>query len=361
MEECKMMYEIEIGEHKIGPNHPPLIVAEISGNHNGSLQRALELVEAAHQAGVRAVKIQTYTPDTLTLDIAEGEFFIADDTSPWKGASLYDLYKKAYTPWEWHKPIFDRCRELGLTAFSTPFDETAVDFLESLEVPCYKIASLEIVDLPLIKRAASTGKPLIISTAGASLSEIDEAVTTARQAGCNDLVLLKCTLAHPTSPSDSHLRTIPHLASCFNTLVGLSDHSLSLGVSIASVALGASLIEKHLILSRSEGGVDSTFSLEPHEFKVLVEEAKNAWQALGKVHYSRLHLERASLSHRPSLYFVADLKEGETVQPHHIRSVRPCKGLPPKEIDNVIGLELKHSVKKGTPVNWQLFKAKYLY
>lgn len=350
------MNEIRIGKHTIGLQHPPFIVAEISGNHNGSLERALELVQAAKQAGVHAVKLQTYTPDTITLDIKENEFFIDNPSSPWKGRSLYDLYTEAYTPWEWHQPIFELCSHLGLTAFSTPFDETAVDFLENLNVPCYKIASLEIVDLPLIKKVAETGKPLIMSTAGASLSEISEAVDTARQAGCQDLILLKCTSAHPATPADCHLRTLPHLSATFNTLVGLSDHTLSIGVPLASVALGSVFIEKHLILSRAEGGVDSMFSLEPQEFQLLVSESHKAWQALGSINYAPLPAEKASLSHRPSLYFVVDIAEGTIVQPHHIRSVRPCNGLPPKEIGKLIGLQLRRDVKKGTPVSWKLFQ-----
>lgn len=350
------MTAITIGSKKIGVDYPPFIVAELSGNHQGSLERAMSLVEAAHQAGAHAVKLQTYTADTLTWNSREVEFFIANEHSPWKGKSLYELYQEAYTPWEWHPLLFERCRQLGLIAFSTPFDETAVDFLEKLNVPCYKIASLEIVDLPLIKKVAATKKPLILSTAGASLAEIDEAVSCARKAGCQELILLKCTSAYPAKPTDCHLRTIPHLASSFNTPVGLSDHTLGIGVSTASIALGACLIEKHFTLSRTEGGVDSGFSLEPHEFKQLVVESKAAWEALGKVTYSHMEAERTSLSHRPSLYFVENLAIGDIVQPHHIRSIRPAQGLPPKEIDKVIGLELKCAIKKGTAVSWEVFK-----
>lgn len=351
-----MSIEICIGSHRIGNQHPPFIVAELSGNHNGSLEHALKLVEAAKSAGAHAVKLQTYTPDTITLDIREGEFVIHDPKSLWNGRNLYDLYQEAYTPWEWHQPIFERCRELDLVAFSTPFDETAVDFLEDLKVPCYKIASLEIVDLPLIQKVAATGKPLIMSTGGATLVEIAEAVATARKAGCDNIVLLKCTSAYPAMPSDCHLKTLTHLSTSFNTLVGLSDHTLSLGVPIASVALGACLIEKHLTFSRAEGGVDSAFSLEPHEMAELVAESKKAWQALGHIQYGTQESEKTTLSHRPSLYFVEDLQEGEIIKPHHIRSVRPAKGLPPKEFEHIVGLELKHSIKKGTPVNWSDFK-----
>lgn len=351
-----MMQEITIGSYKVGPQHPPFIIAEISGNHRGSLERAIQLVEMAKKSGVHAIKLQTYTPDTITLDIKEGEFAINDPSSLWNGRTLYDLYEEAHTPWEWHQPIFDRCRELGLIYFSTPFDETAVDFLEKFQVPCYKIASLEIVDLPLIRKAAATGKPLIISTGGSTLGEISAAVQAAREGGCKELILLKCTSAYPTSPTDSHLRTIPHLAACFNTLVGLSDHTLGLGVPIASIALGSCLIEKHLTFRRDEGGVDSAFSLEPSEFKELVEESKKAWQALGSIRYAPLNSEKTSISHRPSLYFVQDLPAGTVVQPHHIRSVRPSSGLPPKEFDHVIGMQLKGQVQKGTPLSWDLFK-----
>ncbi len=351
------MAEISIGGRKIGVNHPPYIVAELSGNHNGSLENALKLVEAAKAAGVHAVKLQTYTPDTITLDVKEGEFFINDPASLWQGKSLYQLYQEAYTPWEWHQPLFKRCLELGLTVFSTPFDETAVDFLETLQVPCYKIASLEIVDLPLIRKAAATGKPLILSTGGSTLAEIGEAVAAAREIGCRDLILLKCTSAYPALPADCNLRTLPHLAASFNTLVGLSDHTLGLGVPIASVALGGCFIEKHLCLSREDGGVDSAFSLEPAEFKSLVAETKTAWEALGKINYSALNSEKTTIAFRPSLYFIQDVAAGTIIQPEHIRSLRPGHGLPPKEFDNLIGLRLDKGVKKGTPVSWQLFKS----
>ncbi|MBA3957135.1 MAG: pseudaminic acid synthase [Parachlamydiaceae bacterium] len=348
------MAEIRIGSHRIGPNHPPFVVAELSGNHNGSLQRALDLVAAAKATGVHAIKLQTYTADTITLDIKSGNFVINDPTSLWKGRNLYDLYKEAHTPWEWHQPIFDLCKKLGLTVFSTPFDETAVDFLESLQVPCYKIASLEIVDLPLIRKVAKTGKPLIISTGGSTLLEIEEAVSAARQAGCKELILLKCTSAYPTTPSECNLRTMQDLAKKFNVPVGLSDHTLSLGVPIASIALGGCFIEKHLTLLRANGGVDSAFSLEPHEIKELVEESYKAWQALGKVSYEPLPSEKTSLSHRPSLYFVEDLGAGTVVESHHVRSLRPSGGLPPKDIDKVIGRRVSKDVKKGMPVVWDL-------
>ncbi|MBA3722721.1 MAG: pseudaminic acid synthase [Parachlamydiaceae bacterium] len=351
-----MAKDITIGSFKIGPDHPPFIVAELSGNHHQSLDRAIQLVDIAKEAGVHALKLQTYTADTITLDVKGAEFLITDKDSLWKGRNLYELYQEAHTPWEWHYPIFQRCKELGMLVFSSPFDETSVDFLEELDVPCYKIASPEIVDLPLIHKVASLRKPLIISTGAATLIEIAEAVKTARNAGCEDIILLKCTASYPASPKDSNLRTIPHLAEAFDTLVGLSDHTLGIGAPLASIALGACMIEKHFTISRSGGGVDDAFSLEPDELKSLVVESERAWQALGKIQYSPLKAERVTHSHRPSLYFVEELKPGMIVQMHHIRSVRPGNGLPPKEIDRIIGLKLEHPVKKGTPVSWDLFK-----
>ena len=351
------MNEIQIGRLSIGPSHPPFIVAELSGNHQHSLERALKLVKMAKNAGAHAIKLQTYTPDTITLDIKEGEFLIEDQESLWKNRTLYELYREAHLPWEWHQPIFEYCRQLGIEAFSTPFDETAVDFLEKLQVPCYKIGSPEIVDHDLIRKVAQTGKPLILSTAASTLGEIGEAVAVARQAGCHQLILLKCTASYPAQPRDAHLRTLPHLAESFDALVGLSDHTLGIGVAIASVALGACLIEKHFTLSRQEGGVDSAFSMEPQEFQMLVEESQKAWEALGHIHYLPLHAERVTYSHRPSLYFVEDLLEGTIVLPQHVRTVRPGKGLPPKELSHILGLVLTQTVKKGTPVSWDVFKA----
>ncbi len=355
------MKDIQIGSSFIGSSHPPFVVAELSGNHHHSLEKALKLVEMAKRAGAHAIKLQTYTPDTITLDIKGGEFLIEDQESLWKNRNLYELYQEAHLPWEWHEPIFEYCRQLKIEVFSTPFDETAVDFLETLAVPCYKIASPEIVDHNLIRKAAQTGKPLIISTAASTLVEIGEAVAVAREAGCYQLILLKCTAAYPAQPIDAHLRTIPHLANSFDTLVGLSDHTLGIGVAIASVALGACFIEKHFTLSREEKGVDSAFSLEPHEFKMLVEESKKAWEALGHIHYAPLHAERVTYSHRPSLYFVNDLPRGTIVQSQHIQSVRPGKGLPPKELSQILGLTLMEDVKRGTPVSWNLFKAHHAY
>lgn len=351
------MQEIQIGRCVIGITHPPFIVAELSGNHQKSLKRALELVDIAKKVGVHAIKLQTYTPDTITLNMHGDEFLIKDEQSLWKNRNLYELYQEAHTPWEWHEPIFNHCRQLGIEVFSSPFDETAVDFLESLNVPCYKIASPEIVDLELIKKVALTGKPLILSTGGATLMEIGEAVVTARETGCNQIILLKCTAAYPAKPQDIHLRTIPHLAESFEVLVGLSDHTLGIGVALASIPFGSCLIEKHFTLSRQDGGVDSAFSMEPHELQLLVEESKKAWEALGKIRYAPLQSEKVTLSHRPSLYFIEDLPAGTIVESHHTRTVRPGKGLPPKELSHILGLALSSSVKKGTPVSWEVFKS----
>lgn len=345
---------IQIENHMISPNHPPFIIAEMSGNHNQSLERALEIVEAAAKAGVHALKLQTYTADTMTLDVEHGEFFIEDEASLWKGHSLYKLYQQAYTPWEWHKPIFDRCRELGLIAFSTPFDETAVDFLEELDVPCYKIASFENNHLPLIRKAASTGKPLILSTGMATVAELDEAVRTAREAGCRDLILLKCTSTYPASPEDSNLLTIPHMRDLFQCQVGLSDHTLGIGVAVASVALGATVIEKHFTLSRAEGGVDAAFSLEPHEMKLLVEETERAWQALGTISYGVTENEQKSLRFRRSIYVTRDIKAGEKLTKENIRVIRPGFGLAPKYYGMVLGSIVNQDVSKGTPLTWDL-------
>lgn len=348
------MKEIKIANRIIGEEHPPFIIAEMSGNHNQSLERALAIVEAMAEAGVDAVKLQTYTADTMTLDLAHGEFFIDDPKSLWQGKSLYKLYQEAYTPWEWHEAIFKRCRELGLIAFSSPFDETAVDFLESLGVPCYKIASFENTDLPLIRKVARTGKPVIISTGMATLAELDESVRAFREAGGKELILLKCTSTYPASPENSNLVTIPHLRELFGCPVGLSDHTLGIGVAVASVALGASVIEKHVTLSRAEGGVDAAFSLEPQEMKTLVEETKRAWQSLGQISYGPTDAEVPSLKHRRSLYIVKDLQAGEQLTRDNVRAIRPGLGLPPKYLDLVLGKRVKQSVGKGTPLSWEL-------
>jgi pseudaminic acid synthase len=345
---------IGIKDKNIGKDYPPFIIAEMSGNHNQSLDMALKILEGAAKAGVQALKLQTYTPDTMTLDLTEGEFFIADPQSLWQGRSLYQLYQEAHTPWDWHRPIFNRCRELGLIGFSTPFDATAVDFLEELEVPCYKIASFELTDLPLIRRVAATGKPLIISTGMSTLSELDETVRTAREAGCQDLILLKCTSSYPASPEDSNILTIPHLRELFGCEVGLSDHTLGVGVAVASVALGATVIEKHLTLSRAEGGVDSAFSLEPEEMQALRRETEIAWKALGQVRYLPTAKEKQSLVFRRSLYIVKDMKAGEVLTRENLRAIRPGYGLPPKYLDLLLGKRVNRNVRRGTATSWEI-------
>lgn len=346
---------MKIGHHHVGLDHRPFIIAEMSGNHNQSLDRALQIVEAAAKAGVQALKLQTYTADTMTLDIEDGEFFISDPNSLWKGASLHKLYQQAYTPWEWHKPIFERARELGMLPFSTPFDETAVDFLEDLGVDFYKIASFENTDIPLIRKVAATGKPMIISTGMASIAELDETVRAAREAGCKDLVLLKCTSTYPATPENTNILTIPHLRKLFDVEVGLSDHTMGTGVSVASVALGATVIEKHFTLRRADGGVDSTFSMEPEEMAALVTETERAWQALGKVHYGPASAnEKKSMTYRRSLYITRDVKAGETLDETNVRAIRPGLGLAPKFFDIIIGKKAKSDAKKGTPLNWDL-------
>jgi N-acetylneuraminate synthase len=344
---------IAIAGYAIGASHPPFIIAEMSGNHNQSLERALAIVEAAAKAGAHALKIQTYTADTMTLDLNDDEFFIADPGSLWKGNSLYKLYQQAYTPWEWHKPIFDRCRELGIIGFSTPFDETAVDFLESLNVPCYKIASFENTDIPLIRKAAATGKPLIISTGMATVAELDETVRAAREAGCRDLILLKCTSTYPATPENTNILTIPHMRQLFHCEVGLSDHTMGVGVAVASVALGATVIEKHFTLRRADGGVDSAFSLEPEELQALVMETERAWQSLGTVGYGPVEAERKSLIFRRSLYVVNDIEAGEGFTRDNVRAIRPGKGLPPKHLDFVLNRRAKIALKKGTPLSFE--------
>jgi N-acetylneuraminate synthase len=348
------MRTIKLGNKIIGPDHAPFIVAEMSGNHNQSLERALAIVDAAADSGAHGLKIQTYTADTMTLDINENEFHISDPDNLWKGNSLYKLYEQAHTPWEWHKAIFDRCRERGLVGFSTPFDLTAVDFLESLDVPCYKIASFENTDLPLIRRVAATRKPIIISTGMATIADLDETIRTIRQNGGNDIILLKCTSNYPATPENSNVRTIPHLSELFDVAVGLSDHTPGIGAAVASVALGAVLIEKHFTLSRAEGGVDSAFSLETSEMKALVTETKRAFQSLGKIFYGATGSEKKSLQFRRSLYVVKDMKAGETFSKENLRDIRPGLGLSPKYFDLLLGKRVAKDVKKGTPASWEL-------
>jgi pseudaminic acid synthase len=351
-----IMKDINIAGRLIGPNHPPFIIAEMSGNHNQSLERALEIVDAAAATGAHALKIQTYTADTMTLNIDSGDFFINDPNSLWEGKSLYKLYEEAHTPWEWHKPIFDRCIEKGIIPFSTPFDETAVDFLEDLNIPFYKIASFENTDLPLIQKVASTGKPMIISTGMASIAELDETVRTAREAGCKDIVLLKCTSTYPATPENTNITTIPHMKELFNCHVGLSDHTMGIGVAVASVALGATVIEKHFTLNREDGGVDSAFSMEPLEMSSLVTETEKAWQALGKITYGPTNAEKNSLKFRRSIYTSKDLEPGDILTKENIKIIRPGYGLKPKYYDQLIGVQVNSLIKKGTPLSWELLR-----
>jgi N-acetylneuraminate synthase len=346
-------HAINLGRRTIGPGVRPFVIAEMSGNHNQSLERALAIVEAAARAGAHAVKLQTYTADTMTLDIDEGAFRIEDPKSLWVGRNLYELYQLAYTPWDWHAPIMRRANELGLECFSTPFDETAVDFLEELGAPAYKVASFENTDIPLIRKIAATGKPMIVSTGMASVAELDESVRAAREGGCNDLVLLKCTSTYPASPENTNLRTIPHLRDLFGCQVGLSDHTMGVGASVAAVALGATVIEKHFTLARADGGVDSAFSLEPHELESLVVETERAWQAMGEVRYGYTEAEKQSLLHRRSLYVTQDVKAGEPFTKDNVRAIRPGLGLPPKHIDQVLGRAARADVKRGTPLAWE--------
>jgi pseudaminic acid synthase len=349
-----LLKSLAIAGRSIGRDSMPMVIAEMSGNHKGSLDGALQLVEAAARTGAHALKLQTYTADTMTLDLSEGEFFIDDPDSPWTGNSLYALYEQAHTPWEWHGPIFRRAHELGMTCFSSPFDETAVDFLESLAVPCYKVASFENTDTPLLKKIAATGKPMIISTGMATVAELDETVRTARAAGCEDLLLLKCTSTYPATPESSNLLTIPHMRALFGCEVGLSDHSLGIGVAVAAVAMGATVIEKHLTLDRNDGGVDSSFSLEPADFAQLVVETGRAWQALGTVAYGPTDAEQRARLRRRSVYVTQDLEPGDVLTTDNVRCIRPGLGLAPKHFESLLGRRVGQAVKKGTPMRWDL-------
>lgn len=348
------MAVIRIAERKVGLDHAPFVIAEMSGNHNQSLDRALEIVDAAAHAGAHALKIQTYTPDTMTIDCCRSEFVISNPASLWAGRTLYDLYREAHTPYEWHGPIFARAREQGMIPFSTPFDESAVDFLESLGAPCFKIASFENTDLPLIRRAASTGKPLIISTGMATVAELDDVVRTARAAGCRDLILLKCTSSYPATPEHSNILTLRHLRELFDCEVGLSDHTMGIGVSVASIALGATVIEKHFTTARADGGVDSAFSMEPAEMEQLVVETEQAWQALGRVSYGPTAAEKQALRFRRSLYVVRDLEAGDVLTPENVRAIRPGFGLPTKYLEQVLGRVVRKPVARGTALTWEL-------
>ncbi len=337
----------------IGAAHRPYIIAEMSGNHNQSLERALALVDAAANAGAHAIKLQTFTAETMTLDVANTEFQAAPG-SLWSGRSLYSLYAEASTPWEWHRPIIERARQCGIACFSSPFDESAVEFLETLDVPAYKIASFECVDLPLIRRVARTGKPVIISTGMATVTEIAEAVDTARSNGCEQLILLKCTSTYPASPVNTHIRTIPHMRDLFQCEIGLSDHTIGVGVSVAAVTLGATIIEKHFTLDRNDGGVDSAFSLEPAELASLVVETERAWQSLGEIRYGATEAEEKGRLRRRSIYVTRDVPAGEILTPENIRRIRPGYGLAPKHYDAVLGRAVRTDIAKGTPLAWDM-------
>lgn len=345
---------MKIADRILGRDVPPFVIAEMSGNHNQSLERALSIVEAAAASGAHALKIQTYTADTMTLDKEDGEFHIDDPTSLWRGKSLHQLYREAYTPWEWHAPILERARRLGMIAFSTPFDESAVDFLETLDVPCYKIASFENADIPLLRKVAATGKPIIASTGMATLAELDELVATVRTAGGASLVLLKCTSSYPATAENSNLCTIPHMRDLFGCEVGLSDHTIGIGAAVAAVALGATVIEKHFTLRRADGGVDSAFSVEPDEMRLLVAESEQAWRALGRICYGPTKAEKGSMVFRRSLYVAADVRAGETFTPENLRAIRPGLGLPPKYFDVFLGKRANRDIVKGTPLTWDL-------
>ena len=347
---------IVIGNKKIGPNEKPFIIAEMSGNHNQSLDRAMEIVEAVSESGADALKLQTYTADTITLNVKNKEFFIDDEKSLWKGKSLYELYQEAYTPWEWHRPIMNRASELGMLCFSTPFDDTSVDFLEELDVPAYKIASFENNHLPLIKKVAATGKPMILSTGMATIAEIDDAVNAIQEAGCQNLVLLKCTSTYPSSPENSNVLTIPHMRELFGCQVGLSDHTMGIGAAVSAVAHGATVIEKHFTLSRADEGVDSAFSLEPHEMKSLVVETERAWQSLGQVNYGPTEAEKGSTVFRRSIYISENMKKGDVLTEKNLRIVRPWLGLDPKYYEIILGRKVTSNVKKGTALSWEIIK-----
>jgi pseudaminic acid synthase len=350
-----MKNEIQIQGRRIGPDQPVYIVAELSANHGQKFGQAAELIRAAHEAGADAVKLQTYTPDTLTID-SQKEWFQIEKGSLWAGRTLYELYKEAFTPWEWQPKLMKIANDLGLPLFSSPFDFSSVDFLEKIDVPAYKIASFELVDLPLIKRAAATGKPVILSTGMASIAEIEEAVSATRQAGATEIALLKCTSGYPASPKEMNLRTIPHLAATFGAPVGLSDHSLGISIPVAAVSLGAAIIEKHLTLSRADRGPDSAFSLEPAEFKAMMEAVRTAEQALGGIHYGSSEDESANLRFRRSLFITKDVSAGTELSAENVRSIRPAMGLPPRHYDQVLGRTVVRDVEMGTPLSWDLIR-----
>jgi N-acetylneuraminate synthase len=340
----------------ISPDHKPFVIAEMSGNHNQSLERAFEIVDAAAEAGANALKLQTYTADTITFNGTSDEFVIKDQNSLWKNQNLHKLYQMAYTPWEWHKPIFDRAKAHGMLAFSSPFDTTAVDFLESLDVPCFKIASFENTDHILLKKVAQTGKPIIMSTGVASIADIQESVGILRKNGCKDLVLLKCTSTYPATPESTNLLTIPHMAALFDCQIGLSDHTMGIGAGIAAVALGARVLEKHFTLRRADGGVDSSFSLEPEELKNLVVESERAFLAMGKVNYILSEKEQKSLQYKRSLYVIEPIKSGEVFSENNIRSIRPSNGLHTRYYEEILGKTATQDIEAGTALRWELVK-----
>jgi N-acetylneuraminate synthase len=348
-----MKSNFNINGISIGEEFPPYVIAEISANHNGNIENAKKLIKLAKASGASAVKIQTYRPDTITVKSRKKDFLIVG--GKWHGRYLYDLYQEAHTPWEWHKELFDLANKIGITLFSSPFDRTAIDFLETLNTPAYKIASFEIVDLPLIQHAASTGKPLIISTGMATKDEIREAVEAARNSGCENLALLHCVSGYPTVPSDFNLRTILDLKNSFNTIIGLSDHTLSNVSAIASIGFGVSIIEKHFTLNRNGGGPDDSFSLEPKNLKHLCEDAQVAWQSIGDINYEFKKSEEVSIKHRRSLYYLKDMKKGQLINEGSIKSIRPGYGIPPKYFNKIISCKLKKDVFKHDPISWDDF------
>ena len=349
-----MPKDIQIGPFKVGKDHPPFIIAELSGNHKSSKKLAIELTEACIDAGAQAIKLQTYTADTMTINCDHDEFRITDEKSLWSGETLYGLYEKAHTPWEWHKDIIDLCKSRGVTCFSSPFDETAVDFLDELGVEAFKVASFENTDVPLIRHIASKGKPTIMSTGMATLEEIETSVRAYREAGGQDLILLQCTSSYPASPKSSNLAAIPDLEKRFDCQVGLSDHTLGIGIPLASVALGGRVIEKHITMSRDNGAVDSAFSLEPHELKAMVEESHRVWESIGDVTYGPTEDDEKSLRYRRSIYVVQDMKAGEVFNEDNTRRIRPGLGLAPVNFEKVLGKKAKQDIKRGSALNWDL-------
>jgi len=346
------MQRVSIAGREIGPDRPPYVIAELSANHNGSLDRAIAIVDAAKAAGADAIKLQTYRADTITIDHDGPEFLLHDGL--WAGRRLYELYEDAAMPWEWHKPLFDHAKKIGITIFSSPFDATAIDLLHGLDAPAFKVASLEMADLPLIKRMAATGKPLIMSNGASELGEIAEAVAAAREGGCKEIILLQCTSGYPTPPADSNLKTIANLGETFDCVVGLSDHTMGTAVPVAAVALGACVIEKHFTLRRADGGVDSTFSLEPEELARLTADCRTAWEAMGHVHYGVVGSEKSIRGLRRSLYVVKDVAAGEKLTEANIRSIRPGLGLAPKFLPDVLGRPASRALKRGTALDWSM-------